>query len=169
LRPWFERRFSFDHLGPDDVPFLLERLRGLPARVEDKTRALAPRALVRKSGEAWSVQEHIGHLLDLDALHDGRLDDYREGKDVLRGADLKNTRTNQARHNERPLGDLLEALRRERGRLVARLESWDAGGFTVTALHPRLGQPMRLLDMMYFAAEHDDHHLAWISQLARGG
>jgi|SRR5271169_3406603 len=33
-----------------------------------------------------------------------------------------------------------------------------------TALHPRLQQPMRLLDWAYFVAEHDDHHLALARQ-----
>jgi hypothetical protein len=26
---------------------------------------------------------------------------------------------------------------------------------------------MRLVDMLYFVAEHDDHHLAWMTELAR--
>jgi hypothetical protein len=34
-------------------------------------------------------------------------------------------------------------------------------------VHPRLGTPMRLVDMMFFVAEHDDHHLATITELAR--
>jgi hypothetical protein len=35
------------------------------------------------------------------------------------------------------------------------------------ARHPRLGQPMRLLDAAFFTAEHDDEHLARISELRR--
>jgi hypothetical protein len=31
-----------------------------------------------------------------------------------------------------------------------------------TALHPRLKIPMRIVDLAYFVAEHDDHHLATI-------
>jgi uncharacterized damage-inducible protein DinB len=40
--------------------------------------------------------------------------------------------------------------------------------FSRSALHPRLGMPMRLVDLMLFVAEHDDHHLASITELARG-
>jgi len=36
-----------------------------------------------------------------------------------------------------------------------------------TALHPRLQQPMRVLDMAFFTAEHDDHHLARMTELSR--
>ena len=31
---------------------------------------------------------------------------------------------------------------------------------------PRLGTPMRLVDLAFFVAEHDDHHLAQITFLA---
>ena len=166
MRRWFERRFSFEHLGPDDFPFLLERLRGAPVRVEDKTRALASGILTRRVGEAWSIQEHVGHLLDLDALHDARLDDYRAGAGVLRAADLQNRKTHEAAYNERPLAEVSRAFRGQRGRFVERLHAWDPKRLDATAIHPRLQQPMRLVDMLYFVAEHDDHHLAWMTELA---
>jgi hypothetical protein len=34
-----------------------------------------------------------------------------------------------------------------------------------TGLHPRLNQPMRVIDLILFIAEHDDHHLARITEL----
>ena len=169
MRPWFERRFSFEHLGEPDFPFLLERLRGTAARIEDKTRALGRDVLVRKDDDAWSIQEQVGHLVDLDGLHDGRLDDYLAGAAALRAADLKNRKTHEARHNDRELADLHQAFREVRGRFVARLESWDPRRVLVSAVHPRLQQPMRLVDMLYFTAEHDDHHLAHMTELARRG
>jgi uncharacterized damage-inducible protein DinB len=169
VRPWFERRFRFEHLGEQDFPFLVERLRGAPARAFDKTRALARELLTRRSGDAWSIQEHVGHLLDLDALHDARLEDYRGGAGVLRPADLQNLRTHEARHNERPLAELTQAFRRERARLLERLEAWEPQGLLASAVHPRLRQPMRLVDMLYFVAEHDDHHLRTMTELLRRG
>jgi len=169
LRPWFERRFSFEHLGEPDFPFLVERLRGAPARVEERTRSLPRELLTRRSGDAWSIQEHIGHLIDLDELHSSRLEDYRAGAGALRPADLQNRRTHEARHNERPLAELHDGFRRGRSQLVFQLEGWDRGKLLVPAVHPRLQQPMRLVDMLYFVAEHDDHHLAHMTELARRG
>ncbi len=29
---------------------------------------------------------------------------------------------------------------------------------SISARHPRLMQPMRMIDLLYFVAEHDDHH-----------
>jgi hypothetical protein len=37
--------------------------------------------------------------------------------------------------------------------------------FARSMLHPRLKKPMRLVDHLHFAAEHDDHHLAKIWDL----
>lgn len=166
MRRWFERRFSFEHLGAADFPFLVERLRGTPARVEDKLRGLPRERLTRRDGEAWSIQEHVGHLADLDVLHDARLDDYAAGAAVLRAADLQNRKTYEAAYNERPLAEVALSFRRGRGRFVERLEAWDPQRLDRSAVHPRLRQPMRLVDMLYFVAEHDDHHLAWTTALA---
>src|SRR5215216_6124827 len=47
------------------------------------------------------------------------------------------------------------------------LESFDPELFQRSALHPRLNVPMRLVDMLFFQAEHDDYHLATISELKR--
>ena len=167
MRRWFERRFSFEHLSEADFPFLVERLRGVPARVEDKLRDLPREGLTRRDGEAWSIQEHVGHLVDLDALHAARLDDYRASASVLRAADLQNRQTHEAGYNDRPLAEVVLAFRRVRGRFVERLDAWDPQGLDASAIHPRLQQPMRLVDMLYFVAEHDDHHLAWMTELGR--
>ena len=51
--------------------------------------------------------------------------------------------------------------------LVDRLESLDAEIFARSALHPRLNVQMRLVDMLFFQAEHDDYHLARISELKK--
>ena len=47
----------------------------------------------------------------------------------------------------------------------ARLEKYDEAFITRTALHPRLLTPMRVIDLCFFVAEHDDHHLARIWEL----
>ncbi len=163
---WTDRHFQFD-LPESFFPVVVERLRGTPARIEDKVRHLSSAALTRRDGDAWSIQEHVGHLLDLDDLHSGRLDDFLAGLPVLRAADMTNRKTWEADHNRRPIEELLAGFRHERERFVARLDTWDEGLVSLTALHPRLHQPMRVLDMAFFTAEHDDHHLTRMTELAR--
>jgi uncharacterized damage-inducible protein DinB len=164
---WTDRHFTFD-LPEGLFPVVVERLRGTPARIEDKVRSLPAALLTRRQGESWSIQEHVGHLLDLDELHAGRLEDFLAGAPALRAADMSNRKTHEAGHNARPIAALLGDFRRERERFVARLDAWDPALVSLAALHPRLQKPMRVIDMAFFTAEHDDHHLARMTELARG-
>lgn len=163
---WFDRRFKFDMPVDMYLP-VVDRVRGVPARLEELTSGLARDVLTKRDGESWSIQEHVGHLLDLEPLGDGRLDDFEAGLDTLRAADLKNTKTHAANHNEESIDRLLEEFRCARGAIVARFDSYDEAFAMRSALHPRLKQSMRVLDLAYFMAEHDDHHLSRISQLRR--
>jgi uncharacterized damage-inducible protein DinB len=161
---WFERKFDTDlpaHLFPGAV----ERLRGTPARLEERVRDLTQEQLTRQPGGSWSIQENAGHLADLEPLWLGRLDDFDAGADTLRPADLENTKTHAAGHNAAAIGDLLAAFRRERAGIVRRLDAMDAAAVGRTAKHPRLGTPMTVLELAFFMAEHDDHHMARITEL----
>jgi len=161
---WFERKFSFD-LPLWMYPNVTERLRGTPARLVDRLGALPAEILTRCDGESWSIQEHAGHLLDLGALDLARLDDYVQGHKSLRPADLKNRKTYEANHNARLIADILSSFREERAEFVRRLEEFDEEFIQRRALHPRLKTEMRVLDFAWFIAEHDDHHLARITEL----
>jgi uncharacterized damage-inducible protein DinB len=161
---WFERKFDFAF--PLELhPNLCARLRGTPARLEEALRGAARDSLVKKPKEKWSAQEHAGHLLDLEPLWIARVDDYLAGGSELTAADLKNRKTHEANHNARPLDGILKDFRDARLRLVKRVETIDPALFARSMLHPRLKQPMRLVDHLYFVAEHDDHHLASIWEL----
>ncbi len=162
---WPQRRFVFD-FPVELYPELMERLRGTPARVEDRIQSFPADILTRRDGERWSIQENVGHLVDTEALFQGRLDDFDAGLATLRAADMTNRKTFDARHNDQPLVTILLALRRERSALISRLERLSPDQFARTALHPRLQKPMRLVDMMLFHAEHDDYHLARMTELA---
>ena len=163
---WFERHFKLD-LPLGMYPNVVERVRGTPARVEDRLSALPREILTRREGENWSMQEQAGHLLDLGALDLGRLDDYADGLPTLRPADLGNRKTHEADHNANSIENILAEFRHERGEFVRRLDTFDAEFIARIALHPRLQLPMRVIDFAYFIAEHDDHHLARISELIR--
>ena len=165
---WVEREFDFN-LPVGVFPSVVERLRGTPARLEELTRGLAREVLVARPEGRWSVQEQAGHLLDLDELHEGRLEDYARGLEVLRAADMQNRKTEEARHNDARLEDLLAAFRAARLRFVRRLEALTEEEVSASALHPRLGKQMRVIDMAHFTAEHDDHHLASITELKNYG
>lgn len=162
---WIERKFVFD-LPVWMYPNILERLRGTPARLADWVASLPPEMLTQRVGSGWTIQEQAGHLLDLEPLGFKRLEEFLAGKDRLSGADMENRKTYEAGHNLTPSENILRDFRRERQAFVARLAELDEATATRVSLHPRLAQPMRLLDLMQFIAEHDDHHLARIAELA---
>lgn len=166
LYRWFDRKFDFD-LPVWMYPNVVERVRGAPARVGARVRSLPREILIKRDGGRWSIQENVGHLLDLESLTIGRLDDFEAGRDELRPADLENRKTHEANHNANSIDTLLEEFHAARRQVVERLDSYDEAFVMRTALHPRLRQPMRVLDLAFFMAEHDDHHLARITRLIR--
>ncbi|HEV2231916.1 MAG TPA: DinB family protein [Terriglobia bacterium] len=161
---WFERKFEFG-FPAELLPNLRARLRGTPARLEEALHGLSHKILTRKPEEKWSTQEHAGHLLDLEPLWLARVDDYVAASAQLTVTDLKNLKTDEANHNARPLEIILSEFRAAREKLLSRVEELDASLFVRAIPHPRLKTPMRLVDHLYFVAEHDDHHLARIWEL----
>jgi len=164
---WFERKFEFSY-SLDLLPNLRARLRGTPARLEETLRGHPHEVLIAKPQGKWSAQEHVGHLLDLESLWLARLEDYVAARSELTPADLTNRKTEEANHNALPLEQLLAEFRAARATLLARVDELDASRFARTLPHPRLKTPMRLIDHLYFVAEHDDHHLARIWELIDG-
>ena len=164
---WFER--TFDLTVPiTRFPSILERLRGTPPRLEERTSSLPSAVLTQRHDNRWSIQENVGHLLDLEPLWFQRTEQLFAGDKELVTADLTNRRTHEAHHNDRHVTDLLRSFRAARTHLVRRLAQADDGVLSHSATHPRLRTPMRLVDLAFFVAEHDDHHLAIIAALLAG-
>lgn len=162
---WIEREFNFD-FPTERYKEFLERLRATPGIVAEFVAPLSAEVLVRRPGDAWSIQENVGHLSDLEEIWAGRLSDFEAGAAELRPADVSNRVTHLADHNSRAIDDLLSSFSSQREKLLARLGNLSPDDFSRTALHSRLNVQMRLVDMLYFIAEHDDHHLARIRSLA---
>jgi hypothetical protein len=161
---WTERKFSFDF--PIGVfPGIIERLRGTPARIAELVQDVPHNMLTRRFNNQWSVNEHVGHLIDIDELDHTRLDEFLAGAAQLSAADMSNRRTYDAKYNDVLTGTLIDYLRARRHELVERLEALSDHEVGLRALHPRLQVQMRVIDWTYFVAEHDDHHLARIREL----
>ena len=161
---WFDRKFEFT-FPVEQLPNLIVRLQGTPTRLEEMLHSVSPDVLRTKPEGKWSAQEHAGHLLDLESLWQARVDDFLADRQTLTAADLTNRKTNEAAHNTRALPEILAEFRAARGHLLNNVDNLPPAAFTRTIPHPRLKQPMRLVDHLYFAAEHDDHHLARIREM----
>ncbi len=158
---WIERRFNFDF--PTTLYLnLLARVRGTPPRLEDAVRGLSREQLTERRNGKWSIQENAGHLLDEEELFARRLRAYLEGAEILPPAPYANLKLT---HNDREIQKILIEFRAARERQVQDLLRLRPEDFGRSAWHSRLKVEMRLVDHLYFVAEHDDHHLARIWEL----
>jgi uncharacterized damage-inducible protein DinB len=164
VKRWFDRTFE-PGLPASEAPRLLERLRAAPDRVANLLEQTPGVIRIYKPDGHWSVQEHAGHLVDLEDLWASRLDDFEQGRQILHPADLQNRRTHEARHNDRDPRDLIAAFRTARTGIVDRLAGWSPAELSRVSRHPRLDQPMSAVDLCFFVAEHDDHHLAAAAEI----
>jgi hypothetical protein len=77
LIPWYQREFRFD-MPVGAAASVVERLRGTPARLEERLRACSSALVMRRIGDRWSIRENAGHLWDLEPLWLGRVEDYSD-------------------------------------------------------------------------------------------
>ena len=161
---WFDRKFDFN-FGMEQYFHLLDRLHQAPILFEQATRLVPEEVQMLKPSGKWSIKENIGHLTVLEPLWRIRLEEIREGKGEMTPADLQNTLTGEKGFNGDPLDELLKTFALERDKTFASLEKLEESDFSKASFHPRLQQPMRIVDLLYFVAEHDQHHLDTILRI----
>lgn len=164
LKPWFQRQFGNN---PDLIlPPIIERLAGTPIRLGHKMVQIEPAIFVLKENNKWSIQEHVGHLADIEPLWIGRIDDILNDKtEFLRSWDLENKNVIASAYNDQYMTDIIESFHDQRDQLITKLKTLTVEDLKKTALHPRLKTPMTVVELAFFVAEHDDHHLATITIL----
>lgn len=177
---WFEREFDLS-FGAEKYGAIYKQLAGAPERLrqavvggtggdqggDQAEGGASEEVLVRKPDEKWSIKEQVGHLFTMEPLWRVRFLDIKERKPVLTTADLNNTATTEAGFNGWSIGALLEKFAVERAETIRLLDDIDALDQEATSLHPRLKQPMRVIDLAYFVAEHDDHHIDVVKAMVR--
>lgn len=163
---WFEREFPpLKENGR--LPSILERLAGTPVLLRSKAKGAGRGLLSFLADGEWTVKKEIGHLADLEPLWMARVEDFVERREILEAADLTNRKTFETDHDSASLDSLLSNFEDQRSALLRRIYSLDDDVFDVSITHPRLGTPMRLVDLAFFVAEHDDHHLARITSITQ--
>ena len=161
---WTERTFNFNFpIGM--FPMFFERLKGTPVRIQDLIKNIPENKLEVRLNNKWSIKEHIGHLIDLEELHEGRIEDFNNKLSILRAADMSNKKTYEAFHNNKSIESLILNFRNVREKFCSHLKNKNEADLSVISTHPRLNMPMRLIDMVYFVAEHDDQHLASMREI----
>ena len=161
---WFDKKFQFK-LSLNQYASVLKKLEENPDIIAKLVSKLPEEILTKRVENRWSIKENVGHLIDLEQLHDGRIDDFIAGKEKLRPADLNNRKTDEANHNNKNIDELISQLKMVRENFVKRMKHLDEKTLSRSSIHPRLKQPMRPIDMAQFVLEHDEHHIETITKL----
>lgn len=161
---WFEREFDFS-FDTDEYPGIYQRLQQAPGILTQIVINKPDHILSHSPGGKWSVKEHTGHLSILERLWRIRILDIMKKKPILTPADLNNKGTSEAGFNKYTITELLREFTEERMVTLSLLDSIDVPNESHICIHPRLQQPMRMIDILYFAVEHDDYHIAAAREL----
>lgn len=164
---WFERKFDFS-FDVDEYTNIYQRLQQAPAVLETVLLNISEEKFAHKPDGNWSIKEHTGHLSVLEPLWRARIQDIIDKKPTLTPTDLNNSATSEAGFNQFDITTLLQRFSEERRQTLSLLESININDHTHASLHPRMQQPMRMIDILYFTAEHDDHHITVIREIVKG-
>jgi len=160
--PWFERKFQFG-LPAGMLPFYLERLEGTIHRLENKVKGVSEERLSEKVNGKWSVKQNIGHLAEVDEIALKRIDEMIQGVSPMSPAVFEP----KLDYNAKPVKDVLEYFRSNRLKNLERYRKASVEELTRASLHPRLKVKMTPVDLAWFDAEHDDHHLVTINNILK--
>ena len=157
--PWFERNLKFGY-APEMLPFFLERLQGTIIRLEQKVRGIDDKILSRKLDGKWSIKENVGHLAEVDEVGNKRLTEMCSGVAVLSPAVFE-----PQDYNPWPIEKVVDFFRKTRLGNLKKYKGLSYEQLKMSSLHPRLKVQMTPVDLAWFDAEHDDHHLVKINEM----
>ncbi|MBL7847489.1 MAG: DinB family protein [Cyclobacteriaceae bacterium] len=108
----------------------------------------------------WSIKQHIGHLSEVDAVANLRIREMLEGIPTMSPAVFE-----PRDYNPWPIAKVLSHFKEERNKNLETYRSLDAKSLQKSSVHPRLKVLMTPVDLAWFDAEHDDHHLVKINEI----
>lgn len=157
---WFDRQFTFG-FSEGMLPFFLERLEGSIVRIEAKLKGLGEDLLSLQADSKWSIKENVGHLADANGITTKRIEEIMTGVSPMSRADLQTQRD----YNKLSAKEVLSYFKEVRTKNLERLAGLSDVELKKSSLHPRLNVQMNAVDLAYFDAEHDDHHMVRINEI----
>ncbi|HWA35751.1 MAG TPA: DinB family protein [Cyclobacteriaceae bacterium] len=157
--PWFERNLKFG-LPAVMLPYYLERLGGTFVRMQQKVNGVADSILSNRLDNKWSVKQNIGHLAEVDQIANRRIDEMIAGKEILSPAVFE-----PQDYNPWSVEKLLDFFQKNRNENIRKYKSLSESDLKKSSLHPRLKLQMTPVDLAWFDAEHDDHHLVRMNEI----
>lgn len=158
--PWFERSFQSGN-PPEMLPLALERLEGTLVRIPAKLKNITEEDASKCFNEKWSIQQHIGHLSEVEEIAHIRFREIIEGVSPMTSA----IQPAKADYNSMQLEDVFLLFKNARIKSIDFIDTVNVESLSLLSVHPRIKIPMNLVDLACFHAEHDDHHLVAITRI----
>ena len=95
---WIDHTFYTTH-GIGWQQTISTRIGDTVLRLSHHTATLNDHELSAKLNDAWSIKEHIGHLIDLEEFHLNRLNQFPTLPEVLDAVEISNAKTYASDHN----------------------------------------------------------------------
>jgi uncharacterized damage-inducible protein DinB len=156
--PWFERKLTF-WATKDMLPYFIERMSGTIVRIAEKVKNVPDNILSTKFNDKWSIKQNIGHLAEVDEINNRRIGEMIAGISPMSPAVFEP----KGDYNAMSIGAVLEYFNQTRKENIARYNQLTDDELSKASLHPRLKVMMTPVDLAWFDAEHDDHHLVKIN------
>ena len=157
---WFEREFKFG-LPAGMLPFYIERLKGTITRIESKVIGIPEEILSHQLDGKWSVKLNIGHLAEVDEIAIRRMDEMIAGVPIMSPAVFEPRQD----YNKQSVHEVVAYFLKNRTKNIDRYETLSEDDIGKSSLHPRLKVMMTPVDLAWFDAEHDDHHLVRMNEI----
>ncbi|MFK7757980.1 MAG: DinB family protein [Flavobacteriales bacterium] len=161
---WIAHKFNLG-INVGWIHNILSRIEDTEIRLLHHVKNLSDEQLSRKTKDQWSIKEHIGHLIDLEELWLDRFDQFEKQLPELIAADMSNQKTKDSNHNEQGIDELINNFKNFRQILLDKVLQFGEQTQNHQAFHPRIKEMMRPVDLLFFLAEHDNHHLTTIKAL----
>lgn len=156
---WFDRKLTFG-FPQEMLPFFIERLSGTAIRLQQKVNGIDEAILSEKLNNKWSVKQNIGHLAEVDEIANHRIDQILSGTPVLAPAVFE-----PKDYSVWPIEKVLGLFQNSRFINLKKYAGLSDVDLQKSSQHPRLKVPMTPVDLAWFDAEHDDHHLVKINEI----
>ena len=144
---------------------ILTRIEDTEIRLTHYIKNLSDKQLSLKTNDLYSIKEHIGHLTDLEELWLNRFEQFEKELPELIAADMTNQKTKSLNHNEQDINVLIDNFKNNRQASLNKVKKFSKKIQNHEAFHPRIKTMMKPVDLLFFIAEHDDHHLTTIKEI----
>ncbi|MEN9348294.1 MAG: hypothetical protein RLZZ77_1805 [Bacteroidota bacterium] len=144
---------------------LLEQLDQTPRQIAELTQSLSREQWRSAPNGKWSIAIHVGHLLTIESLWIGRMDNFVLGHDTLRAWNGTNQDTLDGRFNEQNPKGILEDFESIRTAHVQLMRKYEGRAGELSAMHPSTGKQMTLHEHAFTMLEHDYQHIEYIKGL----